>query len=267
MNWWRRKVFLAACRIATKNEIPSRYSVGRKENNFTFFKFFEAGEENSRFLLLKPPLGEKLNGISWPNNLQEGVETDVQIDNIFDPIFEIRRVYGSVEITYSSPISFLLAEKIKYHRLIDFKRRVELYFFKRTFRFTHERMKVLEAVVDWRRSLLAPQNNQHIEDRFFTHIDLYTKMYGWNAWHLDDYQAHLEQLRFILLSFVESGELDHGVEGFKLRAKSLETLSVYEEQAQKHMDAHRQSKGIFWLTLVIAVSAIGQLVWNIYSDN
>jgi len=251
-----------ACNLATRHPVPERYTLGNENNDFAFLSIYEGEEANSEFLVKKIRSDKGFEGIFWPEGVTPGIEACLPWTLVKNPRFKINRVFGRFSIEFSSPAVFILHELLCVRYFYRLASKASFLFFKSRFRFSRERMWILSKIVDWQRDRMGDGIQNTGEINSFSHIDLYTYLYGLNAWRLDEREKYLAELKFILQSFTDSGEIIEINHNFQLRGKALETLSKYEENARRHADSKKQSNRIFWLTLVIAIAGLGQLVWN-----
>ena len=72
-----------------------------------------------------------------------------------------------------------------------------------------------------------------------------------------------QKLQMHLDSLVHSKDLKEDQYGYRysVTSKALKTLEEYEKEERRHLDSVRIQTGLFWLTLIIALSAIVQAIY------
>ncbi|MEX5727252.1 hypothetical protein Ga0609869_000605 [Rhodovulum iodosum] len=267
MNSFHLSLLRLSAWLATNKPIPERYSLSagyEVKYNFTYLGFEEKGVNYSRFLLLEKPRKEGLTGLGWPADASKGVNVSIPFKIIVDPEYDIRRIYGPIEIKYNTLASYIFGETTLKHKREYWKERLAQRVFNRSFRFSAERMDILEKLVDWRRQLLKEGAEGSLSRGRFSHFDFFSLLYSIRAWGLDDRHIYLEELKFVLDSLVASGELSYRDGRYHLEAKALETLSRYEDSRRRHRDQTKQNSRVSLLTLVIAIATALQafLLWK-----
>ncbi len=252
--------------LATRRPVPKSYSLSsgdKVEKNFTyFFTYFFLTEDDleaTKFLVLEKPTPRGLIGRGWPQQGSTAVCICLPYHTIGERKFEIKRIYGTIEVKYTSLWSYIFGELTLRHIRQFFYEWIRQTSFNRSFRFSAERMDVLRKIVDWKRASLSEDVADDLSSSPFTHIYLYSEVFTNRAWGLDQPLRYLAELRFVLDSLVSSGELDYRDHRYFLNGKALQTLSDFESENRRHRDLSLSSWAITWLTLVIAIASVVSL--------
>lgn len=168
--------------------------------------------------------------------------------------FEITHYYQSYQFVYTNPYKFIASRllfKHKLHKLLDVL--AQSIYNKKTL-VRSERMELLNYLVE--KTIDDPA---YSTDSMF--LGMHMHSYRW--YHHPKKKEHQAHFRLILDSLVESGDLKKKGDSYLVTGKALESLSVYENDQQKHQDNINNSRTAHSLTraliLVGSLSVFAQL--------
>lgn len=255
--------------LATIRDVPERYSFSssyESKHNFTYFWFEYSNGALRRFIVTQKPLKQGLVGSGWINVEEQAVPLCIPYKLMGRPVaYDIRRVIGPLTIEYKSVWKFIFATLLRapYRKLSAEKRAQRL--FANSFRFSAERMDVLQRIVDWRRASGANTGLLYDFERDqFSHVNLLSEMFSIRIWGLAEKDKYLAELKFVMNSLAETGELKKVDTNYSLTPRALETLSKFEESNRVHDDAVSHNRWIKFLTVVIAGAATLQAAASLF---
>lgn len=259
---FRKTALASAVRRASNTPPPRRWYLGDDENDFLFVKI-EDSEKLFRFVV-KKDMKSHIEGIAWSKDQNIGYDSCLLSTISASDTLEIFRVYKSVKLDYASLLHFYFLELIGYKYFAYLSERAKNENFRRKFKFSRKRLEILLRIVEWRRNKLGNTATLGaLEKEAFSHIEVAQMMYGKYFWSLQDHDKYLEETLFILRSLVETGDLAEKNLRFQLKPAALVKLEEQEEQERKHFEIGKQNTRIFWLTSIIALAALGQLLKEI----
>lgn len=272
-------VWRFAAWLATRRPVPIRYSLGNIDEvrfSFVHFSVFFPEAQELHFLVAFPSSKESLYGhyVSRKNDLVWDIDekswltatSALPFSKLSHANVEIEEIHGPISVTHKSLFLFCLSRVLFLSRLKLLRLRLSLQKFNRDFRFSVERMSLLADIVDIQRKRGADTSRRRsIRDEFSAN-SLYTEKYSLFAWQRNDLQKNLDELRFILDSLVESGDLIRTQSGYRLTGQSLKTLSNYEEDNRRNRASKRSNSVTIFFSFAIALATVVQ-AWVAVSNH
>lgn len=218
-----------------------------------------------------------------PVYLLEGLEgTEVKVKEISDKTagsttlslgyeealskgLHIVHYYKEYESRYSSISKFILLETTAlnelYINILKTLKWMKIYKYKRKKLVTQDSHSLLRYIIT--HTTKTESSSQFLYRSSRREIHFYEIMRGlytenW-ALHPDmEFNEALVELH--LEALVESGNLSQSSSSrkYSLKGKAIHTLEKYEEENTRHNEIRKIQSGLFWLTLVIAVSSLFQ---------
>jgi len=236
---------------------PSRFAY-RASNDF-YTVVFES-DNPAEGMLVDSITGNQISGRVWNGERYE-IEAMMGLDEIDGPQLKVTRFYGYERISYEGVRDYWVSELLQipfYYWLRTYVRQ-KLYEVKT--RFRHDRIDVLKSLVEHHLKEAADETGILFVPEAKSIIQLITEVYGQRVVAHPSYKAESGRFRLIIDSLVETGEIVATKKhGFRLSAKALATIAEYEQVERRHKDSVVHNRRLFWLTAVLAVAAVAQVI-------
>jgi len=196
--------------------------------------------------------GKKLSGLKWDGQ-SYSEDMDLSLSELSHGQLSITHYYGLSEVTFSSIYDFawhyvtrIVYLKIRLYRHIDSSYQ---YFFNKKRLVTKRRMDLLSFMVE--DQLVRTHDGIDL-------LSLMSKIYSMRMFLHPSWEAQKEKVRLYLESLVQSGELRKVNDEYVVEGKAIETLERHEEMEQRHTEAVKLQRKMFWLTFVAVIFAVIQ---------
>ncbi|MBM3713042.1 MAG: hypothetical protein FJW56_06355 [Actinobacteria bacterium] len=234
--------------VAPTGSIPRSGEEGEKVNCF----FITFDNDKSPFFATTKYSNGTISGLRWDGN-KYALEHSLNLKEIENYKFRVVHHYGLIDIYYKSIYDlawdyFTRWVFIKIY-IINKISSINQYFFNKKRLITKNRMQLLHF-------LLGDQIDGH-NNGFDIH-DLMTKLYS-IRWVFHPYaESQQNKLELYLGSLVNSGELQKTNENYVVTGKALTTLENFELEEQRHVEAIKLQRKLFWLTLILVIIGLIQ---------
>ncbi|MBW7471700.1 hypothetical protein [Marinobacter sp. F4218] len=196
--------------------------------------------------------GNKLSGLKWDGR-SYSEDLDLSLSELLHGQLSITHYYGLSEVTFSSIYDFawhyftrIIYLKIRLYRHIDASFQ---YFFNKKRLVTKRRMDLLAFMVE--DQLVRTHKGIDL-------LSLMSKIYSMRMFLHPSREVQREKVRLYLESLVQSGELRKVNTEYVVEGKAIETLEKHEETEQRHTEAVKLQRKMFWLTFVAVTFAVVQ---------
>lgn len=178
---------------------------------------------------------------------------------------EVTHFYGHYDLKYDSYWQWVFEGRTKwdtfkvwaYYRHKNNITRFASYFSKMN--MTNGRMEVLKHAVDLKVKHDSRESFSFRDQFQFSIYDIATSMYGSSFLYRADTEEFQSTLKICLDSLLVEGDLDKGYSiYYKVGKSAMKTLDEYERDNTRHKDSRLLSNGMFFLTAILALSALIQ---------
>lgn len=249
--------FVYAIKRSLKTQAPSSFRYD-PSNNFTVtvIKLPTTGKE----ILVDGINTQNITGRGWNGTEFDEIET-VSLNELGEAQFEATRFFGFVQTKYHSLSDYLWGELTALPRRGHLKERFRQIAYNSTTRFRHDRISVLNSIVD--AHLERAENDKGLLSKIQDAgvVQLMSDVYGNRVFAHPSFSKEAARFRLILGSLAKTGELDEmGKQSFSLNPKALATIAEYEQAERRHNDSVIHNRRLFWLTVILAIAAVAQSI-------
>ena len=196
--------------------------------------------------------GNKLSGLKWDGE-SYSEDMDVSLSELAHGQLSITHYYGLSEVTFFSIYNFAWHHvtrvaylRIRLYRYIDASSQ---YFFNKKRLVTKKRMDLLRFMLE--DQLIRTHDGVDL-------LSLMSKIYSMRMFLHPSWEVQSKKVRLYLESLALSGELRKVNDEYVVEGKAIETLERHEESEQRHTEAVKLQRKIFWLTFVAVILAVVQ---------
>jgi hypothetical protein len=253
-NWF----YKLAIRRALLKKSPTRIPLSGGRVFLRNYYTASLGDDENRWrFLVQSEVADGFSG-NWFERIDgEAEERIIEFNNIAEYDVLIVHYYKELEIRFSSAIEFWLNSILYMHSLRYAVYRISLFWLARKNLSRAKRLQVLQlfhdkSMEDWDYAA-GPES-------------VMTELYG-PSWRRHPDNARLfRYYELVLKSLVESGDLESKRHQYVMKPKALHTLFVAEQDETRHTDNRKQQKYIIFLTVVLAIVGILQVISPLVVD-
>ncbi|NCP62678.1 MAG: hypothetical protein GW748_05130 [Alphaproteobacteria bacterium] len=187
------------------------------------------------------------------------VENSIDVIGLKEYIFDFRHYLGLHEFNYRNIYYVFLSYIMSWDKLrvkFDvFTNRLSNYYHNKKGTFTKGRMDILKSMLELQMTL---ETSFYNKSNGVGKWELMSKIYT-DRWILNPLRIEIRnKFELYLASLVSSGDITETDGYYVVEGKALKTLEEDEREERTHKDAKRGRNRIFWLTVIIAFSALVQ---------
>lgn len=242
------RVFLPrVLRRTCPNAIPRSGDRAKRVNCFSV----SIDKDGDPYLLVKGVDGDDLRCLEW-SGTQYDNEATISLAEIDPRAIFVMHFYGLCEIRFSGIVDLAIGRtffgpylRMQIMRAVS---AVDQYFFNKKKMETKQRIDLVHILV------ARHLEGQPIRDAF----SLMTTLYSVKWIYHPESESQKRKVEFYLKSLVDTGELKSSNTGYELTGYALRSIEEFEEQERKHTENVKIQRGMFGLTLVIALLTAAQ---------
>jgi hypothetical protein len=214
------------------------------------------------YLLARSMANDFLDCLMWEDRgdgrgtLSYCIDTKIPLTAVDPASILVTHEYGSSQVRYSGIFEVAIGrtfffQYFKIHAVGILSSVVQLFFNKKKL-VTKQRIDLLHTMLEQRLEGTLMINTTQLMD----------KLYSVNWMSHPDGDLQFKKLEFYLESLSQTGELvkkvNRGWIQYQLTGHALRAIEEYEEQERKHTEHVKVQRGIFWLTIVVAIFTAAQ---------
>ena len=256
-----RVVAYAAISLALRRRPPLDRAVSLLDSNFIVTK--ARNLNSNKEILVQEITRCKIVGKEWEGS-SYSKDVTLRLDELRNYQIFFMEIFRGLQVTYDSPIEFLchfLSMRTWRNWLL---RELRQRRFNKIVSFQHDRMEVLRKVTNHTYFLMGDRRQTIEPDVSLTAVMelLYSNM----IFSHPSYFQESSRLSFILDSLCESDDLRRVADAYRLAPKAIATLTEHDLSERRHVDNLKQNRRLFWLTVVLALSAVADFAEKLYHD-